>query len=92
MIRSGLMASGVSTYFYAALDQVENWNCMYRGIDYLLESEQLSCFIPFHYRYIAENLMDEFDGSLKDEVAEERWRHRNCQLDKMLTTTKLRGY
>ena len=91
-IRSGLMASGVRTYFCAALDQVENWDCMYRGIDYLLKSEHLRCFIPFHYRYIAEHLMAEFSGPLKDEVAEKRWYQRNCQLDKMLTETSPRGY
>lgn len=91
-IRSGLMPDAVSNYFFAALDQTENWDCMYRGIEYLLDSEHLSCFIPFRYRYIAEQLMNEFSGPLKNEAAEENWRQRNCQLDKMLTATAPRGY
>ena len=91
-IETGLFASAIPTYFGAALDVVENWMCMDSGIEYILRISKLACFVPYHKRFIAKNLLLDFEGGVQNEQDEESWYQRNRELVDSLPDGALRGY
>ena len=88
----GLMASAISSHFYAALDVVENWNYLLEGTRFLLKSELLKCFIPFANRVVAEGLMAEFGEVNYADLNEDEWYKRNRELRDLLNSGEYRGY
>ena len=91
-INSGLMASAIATYFGAALDVVENWNCMVHGLIYLLNSMKLRCFVPTDDQIVAERLLREFNGPTNNEDEEAHWYELKRHLREVFAPNAPRGY
>lgn len=53
-IKAGMMASAIPTYINAALDNLPNWDCMSKGVRFLLEHPTLRDFVPYRERYLSE--------------------------------------
>lgn len=53
---SGLLAEAVPELFRLALKNYDNWYVMNKDILYLLQHQSLCRYIPFEYRFLAENV------------------------------------
>ena len=67
---SGLLAEGIDQYVKAALSNDGCWHCMDDGVAYLLNDNELRCFIQPRERFLAEAMLMELAGK---EVDEEEW-------------------
>lgn len=65
---SGLLAEAVPELFRLALKNHGNWCVMIKDISYLLQHQNLCRYIPFEYRFVAENVASVNALVLDDEL------------------------
>ena len=59
------------------------------GLQHILSSRELVCFVPYDQRILAEKLLSEFADSVKDEDV---WYDRKNELYNLFPTNMSRGY
>ena len=65
---SGLLAEAVPELFRLALENHSNWCVMIKDVSYLLQHQHLCRYIPFEYRFLAENVAAVNNLVLDDEL------------------------
>ena len=87
---TGLLATGIDAFFYAALENFDNWCYYYDDIQYILRNDALRKFVAFDDRSLAE-----FFLSTKiswDENDEDFWLRCYDLAVQKLNQRKTRGY
>lgn len=87
--KTGLIAKGIDAIFFDALNNCGSWSYHFENVKYILETEELSKYVSFDDRYVAEHLISGGKILCEDDAL---WFSYVTAIDKKLCERSSRGY